>query len=609
MAADQTATNADGEEILGGALDSALLFRILSYVWPYRLVVGAALAVLPLVTFLEIAQVEIIGKAIDEHIAIGKVQGLDRLGLLFVGVLLAHYGLLFAQVYLTQLLGQRAMADLRRQLYSHVMGLSQNFFDTRPVGRLMTRLTSDIEALNEMFASGLVNLVADLIKLVAILVTIFVIDWELALFSMISAPLLFAIAAFFRKRVRNAFRMVRTRMSHLNVFLQEHLSGIKVVQAFAREAHVARLFDGRNRAYRAASAQAISADAALYAIVEAVGTFALAGLLWHGGGRIFAGTLTLGVLWKFLEYLQKFFAPIRDLSTKYTVMQQAMASAERVFGLLDTQAPDAPTSFQIQSPRTPAKPTQALIRFEGVQFGYKADTPVIHSLDLHINAGETVAVVGASGAGKSTLIKLLSRTHDPQVGTIAIDGRNIRSIEPEVLRRRIVTIGQDPFLFSGTLREAIGLGRSTDAAILRAAARTGADNVLRTRAAGLDALVEPRGVNFSAGERQLIALARALCSEPEVLVLDEATANVDPEAERLLEKGTAEVMRSNTALVIAHRLSTIRRADRIVVMEQGRIVEQGTHDQLLEQRGTFARLYERQMGQRLGDAPSAHPSC
>ncbi len=585
------------DEVLGKALDRTLLKRIFSYVWPYKLELAVAVALLPLISGFEVAQPYLLKKAIDEHIAVGRLPGLGRLGLLYLGALLGQYGAGFAQIYLTQLLGQRGMNTLRARVHQHVLSLSASFFDRTPVGRLMTRMTSDIEALNEMFASGLVSLLGDVVRLGFILVAIFGIDWKLALFSMAAAPVLFGIATFFRRWVRDAFREIRLKLARLNTFLQEHLSGIKVVQAFAQEARIDREFDAINVDYRQANARAITADAALYSIVEAVGSIAVAALLWHGGSRIARGTLTFGVLVAFVEYLGKFFGPIRDLSTKYTVMQQAMAAAERVFSLLDTREPDA----EVAPARDAAPPPAAapFIALEHATFGYRADRPVLHDVSLAIAAGETVAIVGATGAGKSTIIKLLPRLYDLQSGAVRIGGADVRTLDPRALRRRIVVVSQDVFMFSGTLRENIALGdeRLDDARLLAAVERVGAGRVLATRPEGLDAKVIERGANFSAGERQLIAFARALAREPEILILDEATASVDPETERAIERGIGELMRGRTSIVIAHRLSTVQRATRIVVLHRGRVAEEGTHASLLARgdAGIYARLYRLQM--------------
>jgi ATP-binding cassette subfamily B protein len=600
------------EDLLGNALDRTLLRRIFACVWPYRGRLLMATLLLPVVAVLEIAQPYLLKKAIDEHIAVGKLAGLDRLGFLYLLALVGQYSAAFAQLYFTQVIGQLGMNDLRVRVHRHVMSLSASFFDRTPVGRLMTRLTNDIESLSEMFASGIVSLLGDAVRLVMILIAMFAIDWRLALFSLGSAPVLFAIAAYFRTWVRDAFRDIRVRLARMNAFLQEHISGMKVVQAFAREDKIARDFDVINVEYRKANSRAIAADAALYSIVEAVGSIAIAGLLWHGGSRIVHGTLTVGVVVAFIEYLGKFFTPIRDLSTKYTVMQQAMAAAERVFTLLDTQDPDAPLAQRsvppLPAPATPSLPLPAprgegrgdgspLIDVRDVSFSYRPEQPVLSDVSLSINAGETVAIVGATGSGKSTLIKLLSRLYDVRAGEIRIDGTDIRTMETRILRRRIVAVSQDVFMFAGTLRENIGLGDAAidDERILPAARRVGADRVIASRPEGLDARVLERGANFSAGERQLVAFARALARNPEILILDEATASVDPETERVIERGIAELMRGRTSIVIAHRLSTVRRASRIVVIHHGRIAEQGTHDALLAQNGIYARLYRLQM--------------
>jgi ATP-binding cassette subfamily B protein len=622
------------EDLLGNALDRTLLRRIFACVWPYRGRLLAAAALLPIVAALEIAQPYLLKKAIDEHIAVGRLDGLDRIGVLYLLALVGQYTAGFAQLYFTQVIGQLGMNDLRERVHKHVLSLSASFFDRTPVGRLMTRLTNDIESLSEMFASGIVSLLGDAVRLVMILAAMFAIDWRLALFSLGSAPVLFAIASYFRKWVRDAFRDIRVRLARMNAFLQEHISGMKVVQAFAREAKVAGDFDVINVEYRKANSRAIAADASLYSIVEAVGSIAVAGLLWHGGSRMVAGTLTVGVVVAFIEYLTKFFTPIRDLSTKYTVMQQAMAAAERVFTLLDTQAPDAaaPHPNPLPAPRGEGigasrgegigasrgegigsdlplplagegrgegKPLSGapLIDIRGISFHYRPEQPVLSDVSLSIAAGETVAIVGSTGAGKSTLIKLLPRLYDAQAGEIRIDGVDIRSIETRALRRRIVAVSQDVFMFAGTLRDNIGLGDAAidDERILAAARRVGADRVIASRPERLDARVLERGSNFSAGERQLVAFARALAREPEILILDEATASVDPETERVIERGIAELMRGRTSIVIAHRLSTVRRASRIIVIHHGRIAEQGTHDTLLAAGGIYARLYRLQM--------------
>jgi ATP-binding cassette subfamily B protein len=587
------------EDLLGNALDRTLLRRIIGCVWPYRGRLLVAAALLPVVAALEIWQPALLRRAIDEHIAVGRLPGLDRIGVLYLLALVGQYTAAFAQLYFTQVIGQLGMNDLRVRVHRHVMSLSASFFDRTPVGRLMTRMTNDIESLSEMFASGIVSLLGDVVRLAMILAAMFAMDWRLALFSLGSAPVLFAIAAYFRTWVRDAFRDIRVRLARMNAFLQEHISGMKVVQAFAQEPKVGHDFDVINVGYRRANSRAIAADAALYSIVEAVGSIAIAGLVWHGGSRIVSGTLTVGVVVAFIEYLGKFFAPIRDLSTKYTVMQQAMAAAERVFTLLDTDQPDAPPASHppVPAQRGEGRGEGPLIEIRNCTFSYRPEQTVLQDVTLSIHAGETVAIVGSTGAGKSTLVKLLPRLYDAQAGEIRIGGADIRSIDPGALRRRVVVVSQDVFLFAGTLGDNIGLGdpNLSREAILEAARRVGADRVIARRPEGLDAVVLERGANFSAGERQLIAFARALARDPEILILDEATASVDPETERVIERGIAELMRGRTSIVIAHRLSTVRRASRIVVIHHGQIGEQGTHDALLAHDGIYARLYKLQM--------------
>jgi len=601
------------EDLLGNALDRTLLRRIFAYVVPYRSRLLAAILLLPIVIALEVWQPQLLKKAIDEHIAVGRLAGLDRVALLYLLALIGQYTAGFAQLYFTQVIGQLGMNDLRVRVHRHVMSLSASFFDKTPVGRLMTRLTNDIESLSEMFASGIVSLLGDAVRMLAILVLLFATDWRLALFSLGAAPVLFAVAAYFRRWVRDAFRDIRVRLARMNAFLQEHISGMKVVQAFAQEGKVAGDFDVINVGYRRANSRAIAADAALYSIVEAVGSIAVAGLLWHGGNRIVGGTLTVGTVVAFIEYLSKFFTPIRDLSTKYTVMQQAIAAADRVFTLLDTKEADAP-ALPPAAPAAilPPLPAQRgegrgegpLIEIRECCFAYRREQPVLSDVTLSIDKGETVAIVGATGAGKSTLVKLLPRLYDAQAGQIRIDGVDIRAMDPRALRRRIVVVSQDVFMFAGTLRSNIGLGDPAidDQRILAAARRVGADRVIASRPEGLDARVLERGANFSAGERQLLAFARALARDPEILILDEATASVDPETERVIERGIAELMRGRTSIVIAHRLSTVRRASRIVVIHHGRIAEQGTHDMLLAENGIYARLYRLQMLGHAGPA-------
>ena len=580
----------------GRTFDLALMMRLSVYVRRYAAGLTVSILLLPLISAFEIAQPYLLKRAIDEHIAPHRLPGLDRLGMLYLLALVGQYGAAFAHSYLVQIVGQRAMNDLRLAVHRHVLRLSAAFFDRTPIGQLMTRMTNDIEALTELFASGVISLLGDVVRLGLIIFVMFRTDGRLASFSMAAVPVLAVVAVLFRGWMRDAFREIRAKLSRMNAFLQEHLSGIKVVQSFAQERRVAAEFTEVNQGYREANARAIAADAALYSVVEAIASIAVAGLLWRGGARIAVAGLSFGVLVQFVEYLGKFFAPLRDLSAKITVMQQAMTAAERVFGILDNRELDRPergtAPAAAQSPRP-----EIAVEFRHVTFGYRADKPVLKDLSLSIRRGETLAIVGASGAGKSTLIKLLPGLYHPQQGAIWIEGTDMRDLEPAVLRRRVVVVNQDVFLFAGTLGDNIALGdpAATPQAIAAAARRVGADRVIASRPEGLAAPVLERGANFSAGERQLIAFARALQRDPQILVLDEATASVDPEVERVIERGIAELMRGRTSIVIAHRLSTVRRADRIIVLDHGAIAEEGGHDELLARDGIYAKLYRLQM--------------
>ena len=585
------------EELLGKAYDGELLRRLWAFVRPHHGLVWASLLLLPFVMGFDLLQPLILRWAIDDFIATGRADELWKPSLAFMGALVGQYTFNFAQTWATQALGQSAMKDLRLTVFRHVQNLGVAYFDRTPIGRVMTRMTNDIESLAEMFSSGFVLILADAVKLVAIIVIMVRIDGQLTAMMLLVAPFLLLVARTFRTYVRDAFREIRSRTSRINAYLQERLSGVRIVQLFARERFIADRFDELNVDYRKANHKAIRADSMLFAIVEALGTLALAALLWNAGGRISSDTLTLGVLVAFVQYIDRLFAPIRDLSTKYTIMQSAMAAAERVFGLLDTDLRDCTAG----AARTePASDADEAVRFEHVTFSYGEGAPVLRDIDLAVRRGETVAVVGATGSGKSTLVKLLTRLYElsPEGGAIRLGGIDVRAMDRRELRSKVVSVSQDVFLFQGSIADNIALG---DAGIGRAqvdaaAQRVGLGRLLAKRTEGLDAAVGERGNALSAGERQLVAFARALVREPAVLVLDEATANVDPEAERLIEAGVVELMRGRTSIVIAHRLSTIERADRVVVLHRGKLVETGTHAELLALGGRYAALWKLQRG-------------
>jgi len=604
--------SAEGHEdspATGRAVDLRLLRRLAGRLRGHGRALLVSIVMLPVMAGFEVAQPYLLKRAIDEHIAPHRLEGLDRLGVFYLLCLIGQYVASFAHNYLVQVVGQQAMSELRLAVHRHVLRLSSAFFDRTPIGQLMTRMTNDIESLTELFASGIISLLGDVVRLGLIIAVMFRTDAGLASFSMAAVPVLALIAVVFRRWMREAFRAIRTKLARMNAFLQEHLSGMKVVQAFARERRVSAEFTRVNEEYRQANARAIAADAALYSVVEAVASIAVASLLWHGGGRIAMGALSFGILVQFIEYLGKFFAPLRDLSAKLTVSQQAMAAAERVFAILDrTDLDGGPAATAADAARPVPVAVSAAVELRHVTFGYRPDNPILRDLSLTIARGETVAVVGATGSGKSTLIKLLSALYHPQAGQVLVGGDDVATLDVRLLRQRLVVVNQDVFLFAGTIGENIALGDPglPPERIMEAARRVGADRVIAARPQGLGAPVLERGVNLSAGERQLVAFARALVRDPELLVLDEATASVDPEVERLIERGIVELMRGRTSIVVAHRLSTVRRADRIIVLERGAIVEQGRHEELLARGGVYAHLYRLQMQGAAGRAPAVY---
>jgi ATP-binding cassette subfamily B protein len=589
------------EQVLGKAYDLRLMRALWRYVRPHARLLLAWCVLLPITIAFELAQPYLLMIAIEEHIAVGNPDGLTLIAAGYVGLVLCQAASGFGEQWVLNLLGQRSMHGLRLSIYDHVLRQRAAFFDRMPVGRLLTRMTNDIESINEMFAQGVVTIVADVVKMTAILAIMLSLDVTLTLMVFITFPLLYVLVEYARRAMRSSFREIRVRVAAMNAFVQEHLSGIRVVQLFRREGAAAREYDGINAAHRDAYLISIRADAAMYALVEAIGVIAIAGIAWWassrlgGGADVEAHVEQVGLVVVFIAYVDKFFLPVRDLSAKYAVMQGAMAATERIVQLLETDEPDCP-KVKPEQPRHPtaehARP-DGLVSFRDVEFGYREGERVLRGVTLDVPRGATVAVVGATGSGKSTLIKLLTRLYEIDRGAIFVDGRDVREMPPEELRRRVTVVTQDVFLFGGTVADNVRLGADLDrAAIEQALERVGADKILARRDAPdpLAIKITERGANFSAGERQLLAFARAMARDPEILVLDEATAHVDPEAEELIERGVAELMRGRTTLVIAHRLSTIRNADQILVMQRGQVVERGTHDELVAAGGIYAAL-------------------
>ncbi len=587
----------EAEAVLGKAYDIRLIKRIAKYVRPHRAMLGAWVIFMLLGIAFELAQPLLFVYALQHHILEGKIGMLPWDAVGYMGLVLAQGAAGFCDQWFLQLAGQRTMHDLRLSIFDHVLAQRAAFFDRIPVGRLMTRMTNDIESLNEMFAQGAITLIADVVKAIGIVVIMVKIDLGLSLLTFATLPLVFVLVEVARRAMRKSFRQIRVRLAAMNAFAQEHLFGIRVIHLLGRGKIARREYDEVNAGHRDAYLLQIQADAAMYALVEAIGYIATGLIIWWAAGHRIEDAATIAVVVVFIEYINKFFIPIRDLSAKYAVMQGAMAASERIFQLLDTEEYDGAVGLITQgdSEAPVADPaSSAAIDIRNVHFSYGAE-PVLRGIDVSVPRGATVAVVGATGSGKSTVIKLLTRLYERDRGSIKLDGEDIRDLDLADLRRRITVVSQDVTLFGGTLRDNITLGKEHSQAELDAAVRrVGLDRALARRAGSVDSAlgekVAERGANFSAGERQLVAFARALLRNPEVLVLDEATAHVDPEAEVLIETGVHELMKGRTTLVIAHRLSTIRNADLIVVMDKGLIVEQGTHDQLVAKGGLYAAL-------------------
>lgn len=586
--------------------DPRLGRRILGFVRPYPKLAVGALLLLPVAMVFDLVQPKILQLAIDNAVTANNPGSLGMYAVAFLVSIICQQVASYFQMLMLELLGERATCDLRVRLYKHMLSLRLAFFERSPVGKLLTRISSDIDAITEAFSAGLVTLVADFVRIAVIIVILLRMDAKLTAVALVSAPVLFGVARMARRVMRSAYETLRRCLSNLNAFAQEHLQGMSLVQSFCKEVAVEAGFEKRNDAYRKANHRSIGADAVLYAVVEMVGTIALATMLYGGGRRMAEGTLTIGVLVAFIQYLERLYMPIRDLSSKYTVMQSAMVAARRIFEILDTVEPDAPrleaARAEKSAPPAPADDSadvsadRPLVALEQVSFAYVPGVPVLRELTLAVYPGETVAIVGLSGAGKSTVVKMLLRLVEPQSGVVRFCGQDVRTMDPAELRRKIVLVLQEPFLFSGTLEDNIRLGRQdiTNEAIALAAERVGVTDLVERREARWRAPVVERGLNFSAGERQLLAFTRALAVDPELLILDEATANVDSESEQRIEAGTEALMAGRTSIVIAHRLSTLGRASRIIVLGHGRILEQGTHAELIALRGHYHRLYELQ---------------
>ena len=576
------------EEALGKAYDARLIRRLWTYMRPYKGRILLSLLILLLISGFQLLIPFLKKVAIDDYILPGKIEGLNWVAIFILLALVSEFVSRYYEAVLTSTTGQLVIHDLRTEIFSHILKQPARYFDRTPVGRLITRVTTDVEALDQMFAYGVVTILGDFVKIVAIVIILFVVDFRLSLVTFTIVPFLLVSTMYFRLKARDAFRSIRLLLAKLNSLLHENITGMSIVQMFARERRNRTQFEEVNVDLRDAQLRAVYYESALSALVEFIGSVGLALTLWYGGGQIVREALTFGQLVLFIDLVQRFFEPIFSLSQQYTIMQSAMASSERIFKLLDT-------SEMIENPSEPvsADRVEGAIEFRDVEFAYKKGESVIRGVSFKIEPGEKVAIVGATGAGKTTLIKLLTRLYDVDAGSVLVDGEDIRRMDKHELRRNIGMVLQDVFLFSGDIEYNIRIGNdATSPEMAREAARkANVDAFIDRFPNRYNEQVQERGKNLSGGEKQLISFARVMAYEPKILVLDEATSSIDTNTERLIQRAVRKLMEDRTSIVIAHRLSTIKGVNRIIVMHKGQIVEEGTHAELLEKRGVYYRLY------------------
>ena len=584
------------EDPPGKIYDAQLTRRLLGYLHPYRWTVATSIVFLSLVSILQLVGPYLTKVAIDRHISSGDVEGLSRIAMLFLLILVGQFLASYAQTYLMNWTGQKIMYDLRLQIFSHIQKLHVRYFDETPIGRVITRMTTDVDALNELFTAGVVSVFGDILSLTGIVVVMLWLNWKLALVCFSVIPLLFVATAIFKNRVRDSYRRVRSCVARINAFLQENITGMSVVQIFVQEKRKFGQFELRNREHLEANLQSILYYAVFYPVVNLIGALAIALILYYGGQQVLGEILTLGSLVAFIQYSERFYKPISDLSEKFNILQSAMASSERIFGLLDTKP-------QIVAPAKPRRlgNIEGRIEFENLSFAYRKGNPVLSDINLSVDAGERVAMVGATGSGKSTLINLLCRFYSGHSGEIRVDGVRIQDLDPGFLRDYIAVVLQDVFLFRGSIEDNIRLwGKPINReAVQEAARQVNAHQFIQALPQDYATPVAERGVGLSVGQRQLLAFARALAQDPRILILDEATSSVDTDTELLIQEALNRLMRNRTCLIIAHRLSTIQTCDRIIVLHKGRITEQGTHQQLLQRRGIYYKLYQLQYKEQL----------
>jgi ATP-binding cassette, subfamily B, multidrug efflux pump len=597
------------EEVLGKAYDARLMRRLAPYLLPYWRPIALSFVAIIIGAASQLAQPYLMKVAIDRYIATGQIAPLNRLAALYFVILVVAFAADYLQTWTMQLTGQKLMFDLRMELYGHLQRLDLKYYDRNPVGRLMTRVTSDVDVLNDLFTSGVVTVFGDMFTLIGIMVVMLWMDWRLAIAAFCVLPLVVLITQWFRRNVRESYRIVRGWIARINAFLQENITGMSTVQMFRREALNFARFDEIDQKHRDANIESIFYYALFYPAIEAVSALASALIIWYGGGMVLRSMLTLGALVAFLQYAQRFFRPISDMSEKFNVLQTAMASSERIFTLLDEPV-------LIQPPARPiARPASATghIVFDHVSFGYGEEASansVLNDVSFEIKPGERVGIVGATGAGKTTLVNLLLRFYDVSGGRITVDDVDVRDLDLKDLRGLFSLVLQDVQLFSGTIADNVRLGDPSidDERVRRAAEAVHADSFIERLPNGYASAVAERGATLSVGQKQLLSFARALAFDPRVLVLDEATSSVDTETELLIRDALRVLMAGRTTIAIAHRLSTIQDMDKILVLHKGQLRESGTHQELLAARGIYFRLFELQYKAREQSVPAARAS-
>jgi len=588
------------EDVLGKAYDARLMRRLITYLRPYKLQVAVATAAIIGHSVLELAPPYLVKLVIDRYIPARDLNGLTFVAGFYLATLAGSFVLDYAQTWILQLTGQRIMFDIRMQIYEHLQRLDVRFYDRNPVGRLMTRVTTDVDVLNDLFTSGVVSVFGDLFTLVGIMAMMIWLDWRLAIVAFSVLPLIWVVTQWFRRNVRESYRTVRIWIARINAYLQERITGMATVQLFRREARDFEEFDRIDRTYRDANVKSIFYYAVFYPAIELISALAAALIIWVGGGWVLAGILTLGSLVASLQYSSRFFRPISDMSEKFNILQGAMASSERIFQLLDTSVEIRSGSSIVES-RIPNPGSRiGRIAFENVTFSYVSGEPVLRNVSFTVDPGRRVAIVGATGSGKTTIVSLLLRFYDVQEGRITIGGVDIRDMDLHQLRSLFGLVLQDVHLFSGTIGGNVRLGNEAidDEAVRRAVEAVHASGFIDRLPSALDTPVAERGATLSVGQKQLLSFARALAFDPPVLVLDEATSSVDTETELLIRDALKVVMRGRTTIAIAHRLSTIQDMDCILVLHKGEVRESGTHQELLAQRGIYHRLYQLQFKDR-----------